>query len=378
MSATQGRLGRKDEIAAEDGGADVAAHATTLGTAGEDRVAAGRLSAAQFDELEGGALLLSAPVEDDTGTGLFDDVASVAPNNGAQQKALFRANLTDLIGLAYYDDPRYAKLAREIASELKGGGEPAPEELWAFHEKFVKNMTWLVNHNLFGPALRKLQAEEKERVAALKKEHADVTRIRAAVYMLRGAHRDAFAAHVKSLIHDGYATYERTMWAEVTFKERGPGKYSAAPAKDDERMTVIPEDLRVGRHGTAKAKGWSFWDVDEHVALFLNSLAAKGWKFGAGTYKAHGPYAVDLFPEIRKVDGFYERGEAAALFKAIDKSAHDSGCEWYAAYNDALLLDEVGSLGSRIRFGFGHGPDPYVLHIHVDIRPTKPLPWETP
>ncbi len=77
--------------------------------------------------------------------------------------------------------------------------------------------------------------------------------------------------------------------------------------------------------------------------------------------------------------GYYEPARALSFLLAADASAVATGVEWRALYTDFDVARQVNEkLGKRhVGFQWHHGPAPYVLHIHFDIKP-KNLPEPTP
>jgi hypothetical protein len=93
-----------------------------------------------------------------------------------------------------------------------------------------------------------------------------------------------------------------------------------------------------------------------------------------------GKYSFDVsLPFNKDPDtGFYDRAKTIEFFKAVERAAEKTNIEWVAFYNDAEVVLAVNdSLGKgRIAFSGGggrgtyhHGPDPYLLHVHINIMP---------
>jgi hypothetical protein len=102
-----------------------------------------------------------------------------------------------------------------------------------------------------------------------------------------------------------------------------------------------------------------------------------------------GLYSFDLQPNIAKdTSGFYEHDAAVKFFLAMEQAGQETGIAWTAYYNDFSVAKEVNEHIGWRRIGFSggggpanarpdeegsfhHGPAPYILHIHVNIMPTR-------
>jgi hypothetical protein len=133
--------------------------------------------------------------------------------------------------------------------------------------------------------------------------------------------------------------------------------------------------------------------VSASVVTFMKAVQDEsGLQAQAGNYTGHekwsphvsdasiGKFSFDVGPPVR-VDpqtGFYDRAELIKFLQAVERAATKTGIEWMAFYNDATVVkdfnDSVGK--GRIAFSGGggggtyhHGPQPYILHLHLNIMP---------
>jgi hypothetical protein len=135
--------------------------------------------------------------------------------------------------------------------------------------------------------------------------------------------------------------------------------------------------------------------VAESVVEFMVAVqaAAKDNSVKASNYANHeqanphfendsiGKYSFDVdLPFKHNSDGFYDRQETIKFFRDLESLAVDLKIEWFALYNDARVIIEVNDHLPHARVGFSgggnhgqfhHGPDPYILHVHFNIMPTK-------
>jgi Domain of unknown function (DUF4157) len=141
--------------------------------------------------------------------------------------------------------------------------------------------------------------------------------------------------------------------------------------------------------GTEKMKGEE--PVAASVVEWVKHLKKSSpVPFSASTYLSHswGEYSLDIFLGAKMDDrGYYEQAKAVAFLLAADASAAATGVEWMALYTDFDVAKKVNeTLGKRrVGFQWQHGPAPYVLHIHFDIKPKSfpeptapPAPEEEP
>lgn len=112
----------------------------------------------------------------------------------------------------------------------------------------------------------------------------------------------------------------------------------------------------------------------------------------AGTYRGHGGgsfndrgYSLDLFLTGRDARGFYQREDALRLLRAVNEAARAMPAKWRIIYNDFAVADAMNrETGKRNVIFVGttrkdksnrvaglnwHGPDPLILHFHLDLAP---------
>jgi hypothetical protein len=82
--------------------------------------------------------------------------------------------------------------------------------------------------------------------------------------------------------------------------------------------------------------------------------------------------------------GFYEHAGVVDFFKALEQASQETQIGWLAWYNDFSVAKEINEWVGQYRIGFSgggsprnpspeqegsfhHGPEPYVLHIHINV-----------
>ena len=138
------------------------------------------------------------------------------------------------------------------------------------------------------------------------------------------------------------------------------------------------------------------------TSRFAAELKNRNPGVSVSTYRGHGSYgfvdrgySVDLFIPGRDSRGFYRPDEAKALLRAVDAAAKAAGANWRAIYNDFSVADAINRelgrhhvifVGSPSRGKNGHvnglnwhGPDPLILHVHIDLAATlgSESEWES-
>lgn len=106
-----------------------------------------------------------------------------------------------------------------------------------------------------------------------------------------------------------------------------------------------------------------------------------------GNIEEVGQYSFDLaLIGEKNSEGFYDRAEALRFFRALNRAARATGIAWVAYYNDFEVAREINEALGQVRVGFSgagtprdaptekqgsihHGPDPYILHIHINVMP---------
>ena len=127
------------------------------------------------------------------------------------------------------------------------------------------------------------------------------------------------------------------------------------------------------------------------VGQFAEELAARYPGMSAENYPRHGSagfvgrgYSLDLSIPGRDSRGFYPPNEALKFLRAVHSAAAAVNAEWRVIYNDFSVADAmnretgrrnvifVGSVfrkDGRITGLNWHGPDPLILHFHLDLAP---------
>jgi hypothetical protein len=166
------------------------------------------------------------------------------------------------------------------------------------------------------------------------------------------------------------------------------------PAKAD--LVPIPASLKRDKDAT---------DIAPELAVFLTELqrvlaaANPPQTFNAGNYGGHGSrgfaggkqfsfvdkhFSADLYltPEDHPRDldkrGFYPYAKAVSFLLTLDRVAASMKANWLVIYNDFSVAQEVNErtgtrhvifVGHRDKEGKPnwHGPDPLILHFHLDL-----------
>jgi peptidoglycan hydrolase-like protein with peptidoglycan-binding domain/LAS superfamily LD-carboxypeptidase LdcB len=125
---------------------------------------------------------------------------------------------------------------------------------------------------------------------------------------------------------------------------------------------------------------------------FVAELRRRYAGVSAGTYRGHGGgsfndrgYSLDLFLKGRDDRGFYRRDDALRLLRAVNDTARSMSMKWRIIYNDFAVADAINrETGKRNVIFVGttrkdknkrvaglnwHGPDPLILHFHIDLAP---------
>jgi hypothetical protein len=137
--------------------------------------------------------------------------------------------------------------------------------------------------------------------------------------------------------------------------------------------------------------------VAPELADFLTQLAAvpDTPAFTADNYAGHGlgawadkGFSTDLrLKGPRHARGFWQHSAAVLFLLSLHATAKKLGARWRVLYNDFGVAQEVnqktgsrnvefvgGSGGGKINW---HGPDPLILHFHLDLEiPKKKDPAE--
>jgi hypothetical protein len=133
------------------------------------------------------------------------------------------------------------------------------------------------------------------------------------------------------------------------------------------------------------------------VVRFVEGLRQRYKPFTASNYRGHGAgrfhgrgYSIDLFLPGRDERGFYPPDDAVRFLRAIDGAARALNLEWRAIYNDFSVADVINrEMGKRHVVFVGqvrrnankrvtglnwHGPQPLILHFHLDVAPRAGAP----
>jgi hypothetical protein len=148
------------------------------------------------------------------------------------------------------------------------------------------------------------------------------------------------------------------------------------------------------RVATPLVEGSDKAPVTATVIRFVEELKKRHNGFSASTYRGHGGgafnekgYSIDIYLKKPKDNrGFYQPRDAVAFLQAVHAAAKAASVEWRMIYNDFSVADAVNrALNKRhvifvggVRTNRGqvtglnwHGPDPLILHFHLDLIPTK-------
>ena len=129
------------------------------------------------------------------------------------------------------------------------------------------------------------------------------------------------------------------------------------------------------------------------MVRFVSELRRRyGTSVSVGTYRGHGGgsfndrgYSLDLFLSGRGERGFYRRDDALRLLRAVNDAAKAMPAKWRIIYNDFTVADAMNRETERRNVIFvggtrkdknkrvtglnWHGPDPLILHFHLDLAP---------
>jgi LAS superfamily LD-carboxypeptidase LdcB/peptidoglycan hydrolase-like protein with peptidoglycan-binding domain len=130
------------------------------------------------------------------------------------------------------------------------------------------------------------------------------------------------------------------------------------------------------------------------LVQFIEELRRRSRGVTASTYRGHGGgafrdrgYSVDLWLSGRDSRGFYPPVVATELLRTVHEVARSLGVEWRVLYNDFSVADTINrETGKRNVVFMGtirrektkgvtglnwHGPDPLILHFHLDLAPLR-------
>jgi hypothetical protein len=236
--------------------------------------------------------------------------------------------------------------------------------------KFIK---WggrvLFERSVGGTALAKLAAAEKAIALAHKKDRVGLGH---EILLTRQEHASRFAPKLAFIKEQFVAT------AVQRFRFMHESQPGVKPAYEMERLPDNAEpafaiDVLDGLITAGKDEG--DLEVAESVINFVRELnRISDVPIGASTYRTHswGRYSIDLFPSIKKDEaGYYDQDAVVNVFRKINDAAETTNVRWRALYTDFDTAKRVNAMLKRIfvNFQWEHGPDPYVLHIHLDIMP---------
>lgn len=128
------------------------------------------------------------------------------------------------------------------------------------------------------------------------------------------------------------------------------------------------------------------------TSRFVRALRSRFGPVDVSNYRGHGGgaflnrgYSLDIFLPGRDARGFYRREDALRLLRAINAAARSVGAQWRAIYNDHAVAAAINKELRRRHVIFvggvrrdkakrvtglnWHGPDPLILHFHLDIAP---------
>lgn len=106
---------------------------------------------------------------------------------------------------------------------------------------------------------------------------------------------------------------------------------------------------------------------------------------GGGAFNDRG-FSLDLFLKGLDARGFYQPAEAIKLLHAVHDAAVAVGADWRVIYNDhdvasavnralgrqhVIFMGTTRKSGARVRGLNWHGPDPLILHFHLDLSPVN-------
>ena len=176
--------------------------------------------------------------------------------------------------------------------------------------------------------------------------------------------------------------------------ERSTGIAPLGPFAPPADRPQLVDDALVGgtRDTVVKGRPVPGAKITPFTLRFARALRRRHRSVGMTNYHNHGGGAfnnrglsLDLWLGKTDERGFYLHDDALRLFRAVDAAARDVGARWRALYNDFTAADAINrELGRRHVLFMGtvrrnkakkvvglnwHGPDPLILHVHLDITP---------
>lgn len=166
--------------------------------------------------------------------------------------------------------------------------------------------------------------------------------------------------------------------------ERSPGVAALGP--------FAPPAASVDLVGDPLIQGSDKAPVAPLTIRFARRLRARFGYVDMSNYRGHGGgaflnrgYSLDIFLKGRDERGFFKKDEAIKLLRAINGAAADVRANWRAIYNDFSVADAINREFRRTHVIFvgaasknrkkdvtginWHGPDPLILHVHLDLAP---------
>jgi len=158
-----------------------------------------------------------------------------------------------------------------------------------------------------------------------------------------------------------------------------------------------PPAAEAQRQVTPLIPGSDHDPIAPEVIRFVQELRRRDRDFSVWTYAGHGGgpfhnrgYSIDIGLGSRRDNrGFYPPNDAVAFLRQVHEAARAAGVEWRAIYNDFSVADAINrETGARRVIFVGkprtqrrrdgttysnnlnwHGPDPLIIHFHIDLVP---------
>lgn len=170
---------------------------------------------------------------------------------------------------------------------------------------------------------------------------------------------------------------------------RFQGEFSALPHV----AKLAPPSVAVPLVSSALIEDSEKAPVAPIMVKFMQALKQRFSAVRASNYRGHGGgsfngrgHSLDLFLKGLDERGFYRKGEAVRLLHAVHDAAVAVGAEWRVIYNDfdvarvvnralgrqhVLFVGTTRRVGNNVKGLNWHGPDPLILHFHLDLSPAN-------
>ncbi len=167
-------------------------------------------------------------------------------------------------------------------------------------------------------------------------------------------------------------------------------KYSSSPVRPLQGFAPPGERVALAAHPLVGSSDKA--PVAPVVGSFAEELKRRYPGMRAENYRGHGGgsfadrgYSLDLYIKGKDERGFFPADDALAFLRAVHEAAGAVNAQWRVIYNDFTVADAMNrATGQRNVIFVGtvfrdrnrainginwHGPDPLILHFHLDLAP---------